>query len=122
MVWVCARRPIFGGPVKWISGNTSPRGLAECASVGSGRLTLTRLMCNPLGNHRPRVDPSSTADVDGWPPFGIWLGLSQHLVGYGGGVPLAEEQEAEQVHDRVALRPAEVAVRRLIGRIAKVQE
>ena len=63
-----------------------------------------------------------TADVDGRAPLGVRLGLPQHLVGHGRGVPLAEQEEAEQVHDGVALRPAEVAVRGLVGGVAQVQE
>jgi hypothetical protein len=43
-------------------------------------------------------------------------------VGDGRGVPLAEQQEAEQVHNGVALSPAEVAVGCLVGGVAQVQE
>jgi hypothetical protein len=46
----------------------------------------------------------STADVDDGTPLGLWLNLPQDLVDDRGGVPLAEEDVAEQVHDGVALR------------------
>jgi hypothetical protein len=37
-----------------------------------------------------------TADVDGRAPLGVRLGLPQHLVGHGRGVPLAEQEEANR--------------------------
>src|SRR3712207_3752376 len=39
-----------------------------------------------------------------------------------GGVPLPEEQKAEQVHDGIALRPPEVAVWRLASGVAEVEQ
>jgi hypothetical protein len=60
--------------------------------------------------------------VNGRAPRSVRFGLAQHFVGNGGGIPLPEEQEAEQVHDRVALRPTEVAVRRLAGGISQMKQ
>src|SRR3712207_5880287 len=72
---------------------------------------------------RPRkVNGSPTADVDGGAPLGVRLCLPQDLVGDRGGVPLPEEQKAEQVHDRIALRPPEVTMWRLAGGIAEVEQ
>jgi hypothetical protein len=60
--------------------------------------------------------------VNGRAPRSVRFGLAQDLVGDGGGIPLPEEQEAEEVHDRVALRPTEVAVRRLAGGISQMKQ
>src|SRR5215213_3822820 len=60
--------------------------------------------------------------MDGRAPRAVRFGLAQYLVGDGRGIPLPEEQEAKQVHDRVALRPAEVAVRRLASRVSQVKQ
>src|SRR5829696_3562599 len=65
---------------------------------------------------------SSSADVDGGASHGIRLGLPQDLMGDGGGVALAEEEVAEQVHDGVSFGPAEVAVRRPAGGVAQVEQ
>src|SRR5918998_538572 len=65
---------------------------------------------------------SSAADVDGRAPLCVRLRLPQDLVGDGCRVALAEEEVAEQVHDRVALRPAEVAVRGPPGCVAQVEQ
>src|SRR5215212_11314874 len=65
---------------------------------------------------------SPAADVDGGASLSIRLRLPQDLVGDGGGVALPKEQVAEQVHNRVALGPPEVAVWSLVGRIAQVQQ
>src|SRR5215212_789722 len=65
---------------------------------------------------------SSSADVDGGASHGIRLGLPQDLVGDGGGVPLPEEEVAEQVHDGVSFGPAEVAVRRPASGVAQVEQ
>src|SRR5215213_2812076 len=65
---------------------------------------------------------SSSADVDGGASHGIRLGRPQDLVGDEGGVALAEEEVAEQVHDGVSFGPAEVAVRRPAGRVAQVEQ
>ena len=62
------------------------------------------------------------ADVDGGAVLGVGLGLAQDLVGDGGRVALPEEQEPQQVDDRVALRPPEVTVRRLLGGVSQVEE
>src|SRR5215204_1786841 len=69
-----------------------------------------------------RSSRSPAADVDGGSQLGVRLRFPQDLVGDGGGVALPEEQKAQQVHDRVALRPPEVAVRRLVGRVAQVEQ
>src|SRR5215218_679444 len=65
---------------------------------------------------------SPAADVDDGAPLGVWLGLPQDLVGYGGGVSLPEQHVAEQVHDGVALCPAEVAVGLFASLVAQVQQ
>jgi len=52
----------------------------------------------------------------------IRFGLAQDLVGDRGRIPLPEEQEAEQVHDRVAFGPSEVAVGRLASRVSQVEQ
>src|SRR5918995_7467683 len=54
--------------------------------------------------------------------FGVRLSFAQDLAGDRGGVTLAEEDVADEVHDRVSLRPAEVAVWPLAGRVAHVEE
>src|SRR5215212_8676265 len=69
-----------------------------------------------------RSSRSPAADVDGGSQLGVRLRFPQDLVRDGGGVALPEEQKAQQVHDRVALRPPEVAVRRLVGRVAQVEQ
>jgi hypothetical protein len=61
---------------------------------------------------------SPTTDVDEGTLLGIWLGLPEHLMGDRGGVPLPRQDIAEQVQDRVALRPTEVAMRSFAGCIA----
>src|SRR5689334_217301 len=48
----------------------------------------------------------------------VALGPAQHLARDGRGLADAEEQEAEQVHGRVALGPLEVDVRPLAGPVA----
>src|SRR5215210_2352799 len=60
--------------------------------------------------------------MDRWPLLWVRLGLPQHLVGDRCCVALAEEDKAEQVDDRVARRPAEVAVRRFVGGVAQVEQ
>src|SRR5215208_6854706 len=60
--------------------------------------------------------------MDRWPLLWVRLGLPQHLVGDGSRIPFPEQQKAEQVDDRVALRPAEVAVGCLAGRVPDVEQ
>src|SRR5215208_5302064 len=60
--------------------------------------------------------------MDRWPLLWVRLGLPQHLVGDRCCVALPEEDKTEQVDDRVALRPAEVAVRRFVGGVAQVEQ
>ena len=48
--------------------------------------------------------------------FGVRLSFAQDLAGDRGGVTLAEEDVADEVHERVSFRPAEVAVRPLAPR------
>ena len=76
----------------------------------------------PLGVGRELVGYPLAADVDGGAAFRVRFRLPQDLAGNGGGVSLAEEDVADQVDDRVALRPAEVAVWSLAGGVAQVQE
>ena len=52
-----------------------------------------------------------SADVDVGPAPAVGLGPAQHLAGDRGDLADAEEQEAQQVGDRVALGPLEVDVR-----------
>src|SRR4051794_37065949 len=52
----------------------------------------------------------------------VWLGLPQNLVGNWSGISLSEEYETNHVHEGVALGPAEVAVRRLTGRVAQMYQ
>lgn len=75
----------------------------------------------------PEYDPgavarSSPTQVDGRASLWVRLSLPRHLVGDRGGVTLPEEQEAEQVGDGIALCPTEVAVLRLAGSVAHVQQ
>jgi hypothetical protein len=63
---------------------------------------------------------SSTADVDNRTPCKVRFSLPQDLVGDRGGVSLTEQYIAEHVYDGIALGPAEVAVRRLAGRVAQM--
>src|SRR5829696_1411491 len=65
---------------------------------------------------------SSAADVNRRALPGVWFGLPKNFVRDGGGVSFPEEEEAEQVYDRISLRPPEVAVRRLPGRVSQVQQ
>src|SRR5829696_5773803 len=69
-----------------------------------------------------RTQRSSAADVDDGAPLRLRLCLPKHFVGYGGGVSLTEEYVAEQVHDGVALGPAEVAVGLFASFVAQVQQ
>src|SRR5918997_4295702 len=64
----------------------------------------------------------STTDMDYGTPLGLRLDLPQDLVGDRGGVSLPEEEVAKQIRNGVALRPAEVAVRLLVGRVAQVEQ
>jgi hypothetical protein len=68
------------------------------------------------------VGRSSTADVDQRASLDVRLCFAHYLVRDRGGIALSEKQVLEQVHDGVALRPAEVAMRRLAGRVTQVQE
>ena len=52
--------------------------------------------------------------------LGLRLDLPQDLMSDRGGVPLPEEDVAEQVRDGIALRPPEVAVRLLACGVAVV--
>src|SRR5829696_2026840 len=79
------------------------------------------LLLVPVGDGYSRP-LASTADVNGGAPRGIRLGFPEHLAGDRRGVSLAEQQVAEQIQDRVALRPPEVAVRPSAGRVAQIQE
>src|SRR5688500_13971642 len=54
-----------------------------------------------------------SAKMDAGPPFGIGLGLAQHLAADRRHVALTEGEELEQVGDRIAFGPAEVGVRHL---------
>jgi hypothetical protein len=60
--------------------------------------------------------------MNGGALLGIWLSFSQDLAGDGGCVAFTEEYVAYQVNDRVPLRPAEVAVRPLAGRVSQVKK
>src|SRR5918998_6159526 len=72
---------------------------------------------------RPRrTAGSSYAHVDRGTAFRVRLRLAQNLVGDGRCVSFTEEDVADQIDDGVALRPPEVAVRRLARRVAQVQE
>src|SRR5215204_4389228 len=65
---------------------------------------------------------SLAANVDDGSSFQVRLGLSQDLVGDRSGISLPEEDVAEHVRKRVALRPAQVAVGGLAGFVTQVQE
>src|SRR5829696_8714701 len=69
-----------------------------------------------------RARTSSAADVDGRTSLGLRFGFPQDLVGDRSGISLSEQKKAEQVHDGVALGPAEVAMRRLAGGVAQVEQ
>ncbi len=56
------------------------------------------------------------------PGRGVGVGLAQDLAGHGGDVSLAEDDEAGQVLQWVALGPAEVGVRLLAGPVADGQQ
>src|SRR4051812_34479529 len=60
---------------------------------------------------RTRCLGGSAADVDLRPPLRVGLGLAQDLAHHRRRVAAAEQQVAEQVADRIALGPLEVAVR-----------
>src|SRR5215203_6830278 len=60
--------------------------------------------------------------MDDGSSFQVRLGLSQDLVRDRSGIPLPEEDVAEHVRKRVALRPAQVAVGRLASFVTQVQE
>src|SRR5215216_7914599 len=76
-------------------------------------LVQVRYLCKPL---------LLAADVDDGSSLQVRLGLSQDLVGDRSGVTLPEEDVAEHVRKRVALRPAQVAVGSLAGFVTQVQE
>src|SRR5215213_4591661 len=78
--------------------------------------------CRDAPGRRQRTADSSAADVDRRSPLWVRLRLTQYLVGDGGGVAFSEEEVADQVDDRVALRPAEVAVRRLASSVTQVKQ
>ncbi len=52
----------------------------------------------------------SPTDMYGVALLGVRLGFAQHLTGDRGGVTRAEVDVADEVHERVSFRPAEVAV------------
>jgi hypothetical protein len=58
---------------------------------------------------------SFAADVDNGAPLAIRFGFPEPLIGYGSGIPLPEQDVAEQVHEGVALCPTEVAMRLFAG-------
>jgi len=57
--------------------------------------------------------------MDPGTPIRISLGLPQHFARHRRGVPFAERQELQQIHDRVAFGPPEVRVRDLVRQDAK---
>ena len=61
--------------------------------------------------HRLALTPRLSAHVHVRPPGPVRLGPPQHLPGHRGDLADAEEQEPQQVADRVALGPLEVDVR-----------
>ncbi len=63
-----------------------------------------------------------SADVDARSPLGIRFRAAQDLAGDRGDLAVAEDQEADQMADRVALGPGEIGVRDLAGAVAEGEE
>ena len=78
------------------------------------------MMAGRSGRPPGRPQGSAGVDVGSAGPFG--LGPAEHLPGDGGDLADAEEQEAEQVHGRVALGPLEVDVGADAGPVADVEQ
>src|SRR5687767_8640617 len=68
------------------------------------------------------VEMESAADVDDGAAGGVWFGAAEDFPGHGGGVAFAEDDVAEQVPERVAFGPGEVAVWSLSRRVAEMEE
>ncbi len=66
----------------------------------------------------PILETGGLADVDGGAAGGVGFGAAEDLVGDGGDVALAEEDEAGEVFEGVALAPAEVDVGAAAGDVA----
>ena len=60
--------------------------------------------------------------MDVWPAGLVGFGAAEDLTGHGSGFALTDEQEAEQVHDRVSLGPLEVDVGNHAGDVPRPQE
>jgi hypothetical protein len=122
-----ASSSVASAATRWTFGDPRPRAPASVplACLRRALRVPTSRGCRPWRGRdvrvrRRRTAASSAADVDRRTSLGVRLCLTQYLVGYGGCVAFSEEDEADQVDDRVALRPAEVAVRRLPRRVAQV--
>src|SRR5215217_9366171 len=76
-------------------------------------LVQVRYLCKPL---------LLAADVDDGSSLQVRLGLPQDLVGDRSGIPLPEEDVADHIRKRVALRPTQVAVGSLACFVTQVQE
>src|SRR5687767_11040610 len=86
---------------------------------GSGVKARTK---KPSTATRPTARESRSANVDTRALERVADGLAQDLTGDRRGVTLAQREVLQHVGDRVALRPAEVRVGSLLGRLLDVQE
>ena len=88
-----------------------------------GRLTLHQADLARLGLLlAATVLASISAHVHVWATRPVGLGDAQHLAGHRRDLPDAEEEEAQQLRDRVALGPLEVDVRDDPGAVPRVQQ
>ena len=87
-------------------GAAGDRGAASSAPT-PGRAKTRHHVCNLHRGGVKELPPS--ADVDRGAALGVGLGPAEDLARDGGDVALAEEGEAGQIAERVALDPAEVA-------------
>src|SRR3954449_8144116 len=69
---------------------------------------------------RPPQDPSSGVKM--WPAAPVWLGATEDLAGDRSDFTNAEQQESEQVADRIAFGPLDVEMRTYAGAVAHCQQ
>ena len=69
-----------------------------------------------------RATTGRSSDVHARTALRVRFRAAQHLAGDRGDLAVAEDEEADQVADRVALGPGEVGVRDLAGAVAEGEE
>src|SRR5439155_22457847 len=105
-----------------------PETRAQKGPVSGPRAWAGRSKPSPAGSGLPATASGAggagcrSGDVDHRAPLGVGLGLSQDLVRDGRDVALAEQDEADDLAQRVLLGPREVGVRYVAGQVAQVEQ